>query len=309
MNRAGYNYILATMDMETLNLSRFRHGGVNITGFQLINRTNPGVKEFLDTWSVLEPVVWPGAGSDKVEVEAALSVDALEAFRLALEAMVGRRHDVFHSTFRRGVVYNLNKTVGIPCNTRPVLPWMHGTEIFYSLKRVDFEGLTGRVSFDSRGYRNNYKLDLFTVTMDMGPFKSGEWHSELGLRRDEKLVPRPSANGTQSKRFRIVTSILTKPFLMMRQAPGSMGLPLAGNDRFEGYCKDLADELKERLPMEYILVPVKDGMFGTELPNGSWTGIIGELRRGNDNNDINIKRDSHERQQERQENTRRDYLV
>lgn len=42
--------------------------------------------------------------------------------------------------------------------------------IFLSLQ-VDFEGLTGRVSFDSRGYRNNYKLDLFTVTMDMGPFK------------------------------------------------------------------------------------------------------------------------------------------
>lgn len=61
--------------METLNLSRFRHGGVNITGFQLINRTNPGVKEFLDTWSVLEPVVWPGAGSDKVEVR-------LEAFHI-----------------------------------------------------------------------------------------------------------------------------------------------------------------------------------------------------------------------------------
>ncbi|KAK7495317.1 hypothetical protein BaRGS_00013499 [Batillaria attramentaria] len=70
------------------------------------------------------------------QVAAALSVDALEAFRRALDEMVGRRHDVFHSTFRRGVVYNLNRTLGVPCNTRPVLPWMHGTEIFYSLKRV-----------------------------------------------------------------------------------------------------------------------------------------------------------------------------
>ena len=47
-----------------------------------------------------------------------------------------------------------------------------------------------------------------------------------------------------------------------------------------GYCKDFADELKEYLRTEYVLVPVADGEFGKELPNKTWTGIIGELRRG-----------------------------
>ena len=47
-----------------------------------------------------------------------------------------------------------------------------------------------------------------------------------------------------------------------------------------GYCKDFADELKEYLRTDYVLVPVADGEFGKELPNKSWTGIIGELKRG-----------------------------
>jgi hypothetical protein len=47
-----------------------------------------------------------------------------------------------------------------------------------------------------------------------------------------------------------------------------------------GYCKDFADELhKEYLKAEYVLRPVRDGEYGKELGNGSWTGIVGELIR------------------------------
>ena len=54
--------------MATLSLQRFRHGGVNITGFQLINYTDPYVKEFVNAWSTVEPTVWPGAGHNTLEV-------------------------------------------------------------------------------------------------------------------------------------------------------------------------------------------------------------------------------------------------
>ncbi|KAL8593605.1 hypothetical protein ACOMHN_039532 [Nucella lapillus] len=46
------------------------------------------------------------------------------------------------------------------------------------------------------------------------------------------------------------------------------------------YCKDFAEELRHYLQTDYILKPVADGEFGLEIENGSWTGIIGELRRG-----------------------------
>ena len=37
--------------------------------------------------------------------------------------------------------------------------------------QLDFEGLTGRIEFDDDGYRNNYKLDVYTVSLDVGPKK------------------------------------------------------------------------------------------------------------------------------------------
>ncbi|KAL8593373.1 hypothetical protein ACOMHN_065979 [Nucella lapillus] len=55
---------------------------------------------------------------------------------MALDSMVRRQHNVFLSTFRRGVVYNRNLTQGIPCYTRPVIPWMHGPVMMMAFKEA-----------------------------------------------------------------------------------------------------------------------------------------------------------------------------
>ncbi|XP_041357414.1 glutamate receptor 4-like [Gigantopelta aegis] len=70
---------------------------------------------------------------------------------------------------------------------------------------------------------------------------------------------------------------MTAPFLMRKEKPDN-GFPLTGNDRFEGYCKDLADEIGKRLKFSYTFRLVEE--YGQELANGSWDGMIGELRRG-----------------------------
>ncbi|KAL8563334.1 hypothetical protein ACOMHN_039671 [Nucella lapillus] len=58
--------------MVSLNLQRFRHGGVNITGFQLINHSSPYVRQFLHSWSGLEPSVWPGAGQHTLQYDSSI---------------------------------------------------------------------------------------------------------------------------------------------------------------------------------------------------------------------------------------------
>ena len=37
--------------------------------------------------------------------------------------------------------------------------------------QISFDGLTGHVQFDKRGYRKGYKLDILTVSLDRGPHK------------------------------------------------------------------------------------------------------------------------------------------
>ncbi|KAH3717663.1 hypothetical protein DPMN_060565 [Dreissena polymorpha] len=50
--------------------------------------------------------------------------------------MVKSNSKIFQSTFRRGMVYNYNRTKGIPCTTQPPVPWMHGEAIMEQIKMV-----------------------------------------------------------------------------------------------------------------------------------------------------------------------------
>ena len=60
----------------------------------------------------------------------------------------------------------------------------------------------------------------------------------------------------------------------------SNGKPLVGNDRYSGYCKDLAQLVSEKIGFDYRIKEVADGLYGTANDNGtSWDGMIGELLR------------------------------
>jgi len=52
-----------------------------------------------------------------------------------------------------------------------------------------------------------------------------------------------------------------------------------GNDRYEGYCADLAKKICEELNINYKLQLVKDGVYGEKMSNGTWNGMVGELTR------------------------------
>ncbi|XP_077167964.1 putative glutamate receptor [Paroedura picta] len=64
-----------------------------------------------------------------------------------------------------------------------------------------------------------------------------------------------------------VTTILEDPYVMARDT------------ELEGYCIDLLEKLSEMLHFRYKVGVVKDGKYGTLSPNGSWTGMIGEIVR------------------------------
>lgn len=55
---------------------------------------------------------------------------------------------------------------------------------------------------------------------------------------------------------------------------------LTGNDRFEGYCVDLIQELSTILDFKYELYLVHDNRFGARRPDGHWDGMVGEVLAG-----------------------------
>lgn len=55
---------------------------------------------------------------------------------------------------------------------------------------------------------------------------------------------------------------------------------LQGNDKFEGFCKDLLHELSIILGFHYEMVLVEDGAHGVKGKEGEWNGLIAEVVEG-----------------------------
>lgn len=50
-----------------------------------------------------------------------------------------------------------------------------------------------------------------------------------------------------------------------------------GNDQYEGFCVDMLREMADILKFSFRIKLVDDGLYGAPEPNGSWTGMVGEL--------------------------------
>lgn len=50
-----------------------------------------------------------------------------------------------------------------------------------------------------------------------------------------------------------------------------------GNDQYEGFCVDMLRELADILKFSFKIKLVDDALYGAPEPNGSWTGMVGEL--------------------------------
>lgn len=58
-------------------------------------------------------------------------------------------------------------------------------------------------------------------------------------------------------------------------------MQLDGNERYEGYCVDLASEIAKHVGIKYKLSIVMDGKYGARDPETkTWNGMVGELVYG-----------------------------
>lgn len=53
-----------------------------------------------------------------------------------------------------------------------------------------------------------------------------------------------------------------------------------GKEIWEGYCIDFVKKLSEEMLFDYELIIPEDQEFGKKLPDGEWSGLIGDLAKG-----------------------------
>ena len=52
---------------------------------------------------------------------------------------------------------------------------------------------------------------------------------------------------------------------------------LTGNDRYEGFCIDLLQEVSKILKFNYTIHEVSDNSYGSKTTGNQWNGMVGEL--------------------------------
>ncbi|KAK2553030.1 Glutamate receptor ionotropic [Acropora cervicornis] len=116
------------------------------------------------------------------------------------------------------------------------------------LREASLDGLTGPLHFSEDGARARIELDILNLRNNSFK-KIGSWNS---TKRSVHMSPNEA------------------PFVMaVKEKDGSIS--------YEGYCIDLLNKLAENLHFSYEIHTSPDEVYGTELPNGSWNGLIGEL--------------------------------
>ncbi|KAK1805400.1 hypothetical protein P4O66_019716 [Electrophorus voltai] len=299
MMSAFYKYILTTMDFPLLRLDDVVNDQSNVVGFSMLNSSHPFYLEFIRSLNLswregcdLSPYPGPALSS-------ALMFDAVHV-------VVGAVREL-----------NRSQEIGVkPLSCTSALIWQHGTSLMNYLRmyplyfrsclgfqlfkrnflhssgndsflvhsfdlprfhylcsffKVEYDGLTGRVEFNSKGQRTNYTIHI------LEKFRGG--HKEIGIWYSNNTLAMNSTSldintsQTLANKTLTVTTILENPYVMRKENYQDF----EGNDQYEGFCVDMLRELADILKFSFKIKLVDDGLYGAPEPNGSWTGMVGEL--------------------------------
>lgn len=195
----SHNWFITSLDLHTVDLEPFMHGGTNITGLRLIDPEDPDLERVTSFWQrrarekghELSPLLEPQSLSTQV----ALTYDSVLMFAMAFDEMQGTRHI---------------ETISLSCDNEETL--VGGYSFQNIMKTSKARGLTRDISFDHKGRRTEFTLDI--VELDSaGLTKIGEWNSTHRVTLARLKLPSSSAGDEGSLRnrsFVVLTALVGK---------------------------------------------------------------------------------------------------
>uniref|UniRef100_A0A8D3BUI1 Glutamate receptor n=1 Tax=Scophthalmus maximus TaxID=52904 RepID=A0A8D3BUI1_SCOMX len=261
-NAKSYHYILANLGFLDIDLTDLRKGGANITGFQLVNNSAPGVSRVVQQWMEFDnkDSKVPKSG---LKYTGALTYDGVKVMSTAFQNLRRQRIDIS----RRG---NAGE-----CLANPPAPWGQGIDIQRALQQVRIDGLTGHIQFNEKGRRTNYTVSVMELAPS-GPKKVSQKPEGKYVTTASFMRGSNETYGLQNRTY-IVTTILESPYVMLKKNHEQ----LVGNDKYEGYIVELAAEIAKHVGYQYKLKVVSDGKYGARDPETKmWNGMVGELVYG-----------------------------
>ncbi|CAH2047171.1 unnamed protein product, partial [Iphiclides podalirius] len=256
------SYVLMSLDAHTLDLEELRFGLSNVTCLRIFDHSNSITQSYLADWKArASPDVQIPRTTQEITVEAALASDAARLITDAIE--------------RAPEGFKIEPQT-LECNSD--IKWEIGEEFLNDLLTNPIFGITDQIVLDNvTGERNFFNVEVMELSNN-GFNSIAKWNPETGFTyaRTAVEVSDLLAEKWQNKTFRVVSRI-GAPYLVERVPKD--GEELTGNDRYEGYSKDLIHEiLAETLHLNYEIVIVPGNLYGSyNKDTKTWDGLIGYL--------------------------------
>ncbi|XP_019124584.1 glutamate receptor ionotropic, delta-1 isoform X1 [Larimichthys crocea] len=158
------------------------------------------------------------------------------------------------------------------CIRKSTKPWNGGWSMLETIQKGNITGLTGTMDFKDSGSNSHVQFEIlgssFSETFGKDIKRLATWDSVHGL--NGSLKESRIENGMQGVTVKVVT-LLEDPFVMV--AENILGQP----KRYKGFSIDVLDALAKILGFKYEIYQVADSKYGSQLANGSWNGMIGDL--------------------------------
>ncbi|XP_050679076.1 glutamate receptor ionotropic, kainate 2-like isoform X2 [Leptidea sinapis] len=245
-----HSYIFITPDLFSVDLARYRYGGVNMTGFRLTNIQKD--EELWDFTARYNEETGYSLDPENMKTKILLIHDAVKMFSKALSKVAATAASL---------------------NCELYESWTYGSSIFNFMKTNKVQGLTRSLLFDGFGQRTNVVFDILELT-PAGNQTIGTWSN------NELVISRPIVSNAEiaeetimkNKTFKVLIS-KTGPYAFVKESSQK----LEGNDRYEGFTIDLIEKIADILGFSYEFEVETD--YGTLDPvTKKWDGMVLKLR-------------------------------
>ncbi|CAL4122174.1 unnamed protein product, partial [Meganyctiphanes norvegica] len=282
MMTSYHNYIITSLDLHLVDLEDFKYGGSNVTAVRLIDPDREAVRSLMNEFNRWSGGAGGGGGGGGgggmsygryyddpnggygvdqfdlvMKTETALMYDAVNLFVMAIQQLD-------NST-------DLQITE-LLCEGNDA--WVHGNSLINFMKMVKTRGLTGYIEFDALGFRTDFTVDIVELGQN-GLVKVGTWNRKKGANytRTYEDTYNRVVEGMQNKTF-VISVAFQEPYIMLKESSDK----LVGNERFEGFCVDLLNEVAGILKFNFTMRPVPGNAYGSRnQETGEWNGMIREL--------------------------------
>ncbi|XP_054163695.1 glutamate receptor ionotropic, kainate 2-like [Oppia nitens] len=265
------NYLITSLDIHTLNLSEFQYIQTNITGLTLLDPRGQEIGYAQRDWITGKV---HSAVKKVVPTTTALIYDSVTLFAKAV--------DDFERSQQQSISSSMQSMPTVPmvgCESRD--PWPYGTSLINFMKASNVVGLSGPLKLDRNGQRSDFTLDVLELKKT-GFEVMAKWTKQDGIKSTTNYtsVLQEVLEIMKTKVLRVTVPI-QKPYVFLKENHDQ----LEGNDRFEGFCVDLLQEIasvfetvfKSRFQYVYQIIPKNN--YGRPNKDGEWNGMIGDLLR------------------------------